>query len=243
MDIGVLLHRTLELFFTWLRSGDSKSSGTLSIGRTDQYRRRLRRIVSRIFSGYRRRKPTLLAPVASEILRRVEELVLAFLDVELEVMGTEQVEGVEVRQKAPVPEIDTLLVGTIDRLSRNPSGYTLIDYKKRNVPSRADLFSTRAVSLQMPFYIHLMERNGRTVTRAAYYSFENRRYHFVLGGPRANMGGQSEIRASVEAVQGRILDMHRRVCRGDYRVNSASSANCSRCRLPELCRNGYTRDG
>jgi RecB family exonuclease len=142
-----------------------------------------------------------------------------------------------------VPEIDALLVGTIDRLSRNPGGYTLIDYKKKNVPTRADLFSTRPVSLQMPFYIHLMEQNAHTVTRAAYYSFENRRYHFLFGGPKTNIGAEADIRASVEAIEELVRDMHRRIYTGDYRVNSSSSASCGHCRLHELCRSGYTLDG
>jgi hypothetical protein len=243
IEFGSLLHRGLDLFFAWVQSEDSDPSGALSADRRDQYRRRLRRIVSKICSDFRRRNPTLLAPIAAEIKRRVEELFLAFLDVELEVMDEERIEGTEVHLRAVVPQIDTVLVGTIDRMSRNPSGYTLIDYKKKHVPTRGDLFSRQAVSLQMPFYIHLLEQNGRAVTRAAYYSFENKRYHFVFGGPKTNMASAEDTYRSVGEVKQRIIDMRKRIAAGDYRIGSSPATNCSRCRLQEICRSGYSLDG
>jgi RecB family exonuclease len=243
MEFGVLLHRGLELFFAWVLSDETNPAGALSVDRRNEYRRRLGRIVSRICSDYRRRNPTLLEPIAAEIRERVEELILAFLDVELEMMGEERVQGTEVRLRALAPEIDTLLVGTIDRVSRNPDGYTLIDYKKKHVPTRGDLFSRQAVSLQMPFYIHLMEQNDRSVTRAAYYSFENKRYHFVFGGPGTNMASPEDTRRSVEEVKRRIIDMRERVCTGNFQIGSSPPADCGRCRLQEICRSGYSLDG
>jgi len=243
MEFGVLLHRGLELFFTWVLSDETNPAGALSADRKNEYRRRLGRIVSRICSDYSRRNPTVLEPIAAEIRGRVEELILAFLDVELEMMGEERVQGTEVRLRALAPEIDTLLVGTIDRVSRNPSGYTLIDYKKKYVPTRGDLFSRPALSLQMPFYIHLMDQNDQTVTRAAYYSFENKRYHFVFGGPKTNMGSAEDTLRSVEGLKRRIIDMRERVCAGNYQIGSSPPADCSRCRLQEICRSGYALDG
>jgi RecB family exonuclease len=243
IDFGVLLHRGLEQFFSWVLSDEGEGSGALSANRRDMYRKRLERIATRICSDYRRRNPALLEPIAAEIRRRVEEQILAFLDVELEVMGEERVEGTEVSLRARAPEIDTVLMGTIDRMSRNPDGYTLIDYKKKAVPTRRDLFSPQAVSVQMPFYIHLMELNGRTVTRAAYYSFENKRYSFVCGGGKSNMATAEQIRRSVEAVQQRIIDMRERICAGDYRIANAPLSGCSRCRLQEICRSSYSANG
>jgi CRISPR/Cas system-associated exonuclease Cas4 (RecB family) len=243
IELGVLLHRGLELFFAWVQSEDPDHSGALAVDRREEYRRRLEGIVSTICSDHRRRNPTLLAPIAVEIKERVEELILAFLDAELEMMAVERVEGIEVRLEAATPEIDTVLVGTIDRISRNPGGYTLIDYKKKHVPSRGDLFSPQPVSMQMPFYIHLMEQNDRSVTRAAYYSFENKRYHFVFGGPKTNMASAEETGRSVEEVKRRIVEMRVRVSAGDFQIGSSPAANCSRCRLQEICRSGYSLDG
>jgi hypothetical protein len=243
IEFGVLLHRGLELFFAWVQSDDSDPSGLLSIDRRDEYRKRLERIVSSICSDYRRKNPTLLEPIVAEIQGKVEELILAFLDVELETMAGERVEGIEVRLRALAPEIDTVLVGTIDRMSRNPSGYTLIDYKKKHVPTRGDLFSRQAVSLQMPFYIHLMELNDRSVTRAAYYSFENKRYHFVFGGPKTNMASAEDTRRSIDEVKQCIVDMRERVSSGNFQIGTSPATNCGRCRLQEICRSGYSLDG
>ena len=243
IEFGVLLHGGLELFFASVQSDASDPPGALSADRREEYRKRLKRIVSTICSDYHRKNPTLLEPIAAEIRGRVEELILAFLDVELEMMGEERVEGIEVRLRAAAPEIGAVLVGTIDRTSRNPSGYTLIDYKKKHVPARADLFSRQAVSVQMPFYIHLMERNDRSVTRAAYYSFENKRYHFVFGGPKTNMASAEDTRRSVEEVKQRIVDMRQRISSGNFQIGSSPLAGCSRCSLQEICRSGYTLDG
>jgi len=243
IDFGVLLHRGLDLFFSWVQTGEGEDSGALSVQRRDAYRRRLRSIVARICSDYRRRNPTLLEPIAEEIQRRVEELVLDFLDVELELMGEERVEGTEVPLQAVSAQLDTVLVGTIDRMSRNPEGYTLIDYKKKTVPTRKDLFSPQAVSVQMPFYIYLMELKDRPVTRAAYYSFENKRYHFLFGGPKTNMGNAEDARQSVEAVKRSIMDMREKVSRGDYRIGTSPLAGCSRCGLKEICRSSFSVNG
>lgn len=243
IDFGVLLHRGLDLFFSWVRTEEGEDPGALSVRRADTYRRRLRSIVAKICSDYRRRNPTLLEPMAEEIQRTVEQLILDFLDVELELMGEERVEGTEVPLETLAAQFDAVLVGTIDRVSRNPEGYTLIDYKKKTVPTRKDLYSPQAVSVQMPFYIYLMELKDRPVTRAAFYSFENKRYHFLFGGPKTNMGNAEDVRQSVEAVKRHIMDMREKVSRGDYRIGTLPLAGCSRCRLQEICRSGFSVNG
>jgi RecB family exonuclease len=226
-----------------VQSADSDPPGVLTSDRREEYCKLLKRIVSRICSQYGRRNPALLAPIAAEMRRRVEELILTFLDIELEMMNQERVEGLEERLEMQLPEVDTVLVGTIDRINRNPNGYTLIDYKKKQIPTRRDLFSPQAVSIQMPFYIHLMESNNRPVTRAAYYSFENKRYHFIFGGPKTNMATAEDIRQSIEEVKGRLLDMRRQIAAGDYQIGSSPATNCARCRLREICRSSFSVNG
>jgi hypothetical protein len=95
----------------------------------------------------------------------------------------------------------------------------------------------------MPFYVYLMQLESRSVTRAAYYSFENKRYHFVFGGPKSNMGGSEDVRRSVEAVKQRISDMRERVSGGDYRIGLSPLADCSRCGLQEICRSSFSVNG
>jgi hypothetical protein len=95
----------------------------------------------------------------------------------------------------------------------------------------------------MPFYIHLMELNDRSVTRAAYYSFENKRYHFVFGGPKTNMASAEDTRRSIDEVKQRIVDMRERVSSGNFQIGTSPATNCGRCRLQEICRSGYSLDG
>jgi RecB family exonuclease len=243
IDLGVLLHRGLELFFSRVRAESTEPFGPLSTGRRAEYREHLKDLVSEICRDHHRRNPALLPPIASEIQRRVEELLLAFLDVELEMTGEERLEGFEVRLIVPAPDIDAVLVGTVDRIDRNPNGYTLIDYKKKTVPTRGELFSREAVSLQMPFYIHLMELTGRSVTRAAYYSFENRRFYYLFGGPRTNMASEEEVHRVAAEVPRRIVEMRERISAGDFRIDASASTGCSRCSLRGVCRSGYSLGG
>ena len=121
--------------------------------------------------------------------------------------------------------------------------HTLIDYKKKYVPKRGELFSEQPLSLQMPFYIHVMDRCDLRVTKAAYYSFQNKRYHFVFGAAKGNMGSLEDIHRSIEVVQQHIADMRGRIEAGDYRIGISGAAACSRCRLQGICRYNYTLEG
>jgi RecB family exonuclease len=241
LELGKLLHRVAERLFD--RSQADPLQPELFDDAWEPQRRRLHGIVSQLCSDYRRKNPTLLAPVAAELERRVSELALAFLEIDLRQMSGERVESTEARLQAPLADGGAVLVGHIDRINRNPGGFTLIDYKKKHVPGRAELFSEQAPSLQMPFYIHLMEQNGLPVTRAAFYSFEKKRYQFVIGGPRASLAGQEEVRRAVERLEQRVQEMLRRIDCGDFRVGSSHNLDCSRCRLEAICRHRYSAAG
>jgi len=243
LELGRLLHRAMERFFTGLLGDDAAQAPMLHAAERSRYRKRLEKIVAEICSDYVRGNPALLVPIAVEIRRRVEEMVFDFLDVELRTMSEERFEGSELRLDAQAPELKTVMLGYIDRINRNADGYTLIDYKKKSVPTRGQIFSEPPESMQMPFYMHLMERNGMSVTRAAYYSFEKRRYHFVFGAAKANMGTEEQIRTSAGQIEGRIAAMLDRMADGDYRVEAGGKAQCSRCLLAEICRRGYSLGG
>jgi RecB family exonuclease len=154
-------------------------------------------------------------------------------------MSEEQTQGCEIQLQVLLPDIDSLLVGKIDRINNNPTGHTVVDYKKKHVPNKADIFSDEPESMQMPFYIYLMNENNLPVSRAAFYSFENGRYHFVLGGPRTNMADADSIDRSIELIKRRIFRMRDRILSGDFRIENSSRVECSRCRLPEICRHQY----
>jgi RecB family exonuclease len=242
-ELGSLLHRVLERFFNRSALHRAKEPGDPPAERLEQHRSVLAELVLKITSDYQRNNPSVLAPIAAEIRRRVEELTLSYLDIELPRMADERVQACEMRLEAWMENTGTLLVGQIDRVDRNPGGYTLIDYKKKTVPRAADLFSEPPRSIQMPFYIYLMEQNDLPVNRAAFYSLENKRYHFVIGGPRTDMAGPEDIRRSIEGVTGGIRTMRQRIAAGDFRIGVSSTPDCSRCSLKGICRHEYTLDG
>lgn len=236
-EFGILMHRVLQAFFHQLV--ESEAQGKLFPDRRQEYRERIRSIASKTCIAFRGKNPALLEPIWAEIRRRIEELALTFLDVDFAVMSEEQTQGCEIQLQVLLSDIDSLLVGKIDRINHNPTGYTVVDYKKKHVPNKADIFSDEPVSMQMPFYIYLMNENNLPVSRAAFYSFENGRYHFVFGGPRTNMADRDSIDRSIELVKERIFRMRDRILSGDFRIEKSSRVQCSRCRLREICRHHY----
>jgi len=236
-EFGSLLHRVLQAFYRQL--ADSDPRGRLFPDRREEYRDRIRSIVSKTCIDFRGKTPALLEPIWAEMRRRVEELALTFLDVDFSVMSEEQTQGCEIQLQASLSHIDSVLVGKIDRINRNPTGYTVVDYKKKHVPGKADIFCDEPESMQMPIYIYLMNENNLPVSRAAFYSFENGRYHFVFGGPRRNMAEPGVIQRSIELVKERISRMRDRILSGDFRIEKSSRVQCSRCRLREICRHHY----
>jgi RecB family exonuclease len=236
-DFGILMHRVLQAFFHQLVESDAR--GKLFPDRREEYRERIRNIVSKACIDFRNKNLALLEPIWDEMRLRAEELALTFLDVDFAVMSEEQTQGCEIQLQVLLPDIDSLLVGKIDRINNNPTGHTVVDYKKKHVPNKADIFSDEPESMQMPFYIYLMNENNLPVSRAAFYSFENGRYHFVLGGPRTNMADADSIDRSIELIKRRIFRMRDRILSGDFRIENSSRVECSRCRLPEICRHQY----
>lgn len=236
-EFGILMHRVLQAFFHQLMESDAQ--GKLFPDRREEYCERIRSIVSKVCIDFRRKNPALLEPIWAEMRHRVEELALTFLDVDFAVMSEEQTQGCEIQLQVLLSDIDSLLVGKIDRINHNPTGHTVVDYKKKHVPNKADIFSDEPESMQMPFYIYLMNENNLPVSRAAFYSFENGRYHFVFGGPRTNMADTDSIQRSIELVKERIFRMRDRILSGDFRIEKSSQVECSRCRLQEICRHHY----
>ena len=236
-EFGILMHRVLQAFYHQLVESDPR--GKLFPDRREEYRERIRSIVSKTCIDFRGKTPALLEPIWAQMRCRVEELALTFLDVDFAVMSEEQTQGCEIQLQVLLSDIDSVLVGKIDRINHNPTGYTVVDYKKKHVPKKADIFCDEPESMQMLIYIYLMNENNLPVSRAAFYSFENGRYHFVFGGPRTNMADTGSIQRSIELVKERIFRMRDRILSGDFRIEKSSRVQCSRCRLQEICRHHY----
>jgi len=239
-EFGILMHRVLQAFFEDL-AGSGAAIKLLPENR-QEYRRRMRQVCTAVCRRYRRDEPARLEPIWLEMQRRAVELALEFLDVDLQIMAEEHTEGSEIRLEAEAQRIDAVMVGKIDRIAANPTGYTLVDYKKKAVPAQEQILSPGSGSVQMPFYIYLMEKNGKPVSRAAFYSIENARYHFVLGGPKAKEGERETLEQNIEQIEEMTLRMGQRLLEGDYRIDKTGGRQCAYCHLAGICRDHYLLD-
>jgi RecB family exonuclease len=254
-ELGLLLHQVFQLHFQrQLERGGAGVEGTEAAegvetggagaargarGQRAGAEEALRRAVAHVFARYRSGNPIPLWPIWRRLRREVLELARRFLRLEREQMGAEQTVAAELRLRAEGPSPATVLVGTVDRLSRGPSGLTLTEYKKNVVPGRQQIFGPDPTSFQMPFYLHLLQAEGMEVSRAAYYSAEEGRYHFVFGGPGRNMADPERMRQAVAALQERTAGMVRCIARGDYSLPDGAATGCRFCRLAALCRDQY----
>ncbi|TFH05033.1 MAG: PD-(D/E)XK nuclease family protein [Spirochaetales bacterium] len=168
----------------------------------------------------------------------------------------ELVEGWERRMEN---ELGVVLAGRVDRVTRDAAGtLTLVDYKKNRIPSAKgisgdapDLAGIEVTedagavdalagidSIQIPFYVLLIESSGERVSRAFYYSLEGpgSRTVFDESGdqPRPAMTRErlDEIIGLVERL---VRDIVARARRGDYRCNP----DCDGCAFRGVCRSKF----
>ena len=151
------------------------------------------------------------------------------------------------------------LVGRIDRVTRGPDGaLTLVDYKKRRLANQkeqhggskdptgvaqlppAERTAERELiqSVQIPFYIRLLESGGEHVGTAAYYSLEEGKLMSVVGEDPA-AGKTVMSRERMDEVLVLLDDIVRettdRVAAGDYTCGES----CDGCAFRGICRTKF----
>ncbi len=238
-EMGVILHRVFQRFYR-LQQGRP-----LRPERLAELRREMLGEARAVLAEYELDNPLPLLPVWEEKSRQVLELAEAFLEVELRELPGQEVLDTEASFEEALPGEGWKLTGTIDRISRVDGRVGVVDYKKRAVPGREDIFGEEAFSFQVPFYVHLLQRKGWNPEWAAYYSIEERRYRFVFHPDRPRpYAGAEEVRLAVEALQERILDMIRGIRQGEFRPGDrAGKTACLFCPLRGLCRNRFVTWG
>jgi RecB family exonuclease len=120
----------------------------------------------------------------------------------------------------------------IDVLDDN--GLRVIDYKLNTLPDKE-------IALQLPVYglcqsSALAGEDGvsRTLTAAAYFSFNHRKDPKIYEGPDVDAllkDGQDRLLKAVEAIE-----------RGDFAVRPADPRDCKWCPYPSVCRKEYAGD-
>jgi len=235
-ELGNILHRVLQRFFEALR----EQGGTLRADEPAASRKRMEETARAVLEEYARCRPLPLPPHWEDICRQVRELTTLCLQRELEELPGQQILHSEKWLSSPWPQEGLRLKGKIDRISRSPEGYTLIDYKKNKVPTRRQTFGPQPSCFQMPFYLLLMGENGLPAHQAAYYSLEKARFTFVIGPQPRPQASAEELQGCLESLKARILSMAASLRQGEYMIpKRPDPKRCEFCPFRAACRDRY----
>ncbi|TVQ22703.1 MAG: PD-(D/E)XK nuclease family protein [Spirochaetaceae bacterium] len=260
-DIGTYYHRLFERFFKELHDERARFDPS----RIDEYVERLGRIAAEPAT-----RPVGMVPgfVYDAIARRASLVAVALLRIDSAVIAGHAPEYVESWRSRYDDSLNAQLVGRFDRTTRSPDGsLTLVDYKKRTVPtgssqsggakepvgivdrSPAERIDAAAAitSMQIPFYVRLIESNGEHVGAAYYYSLEDGSALPVYTEAASEAG--DDTAASIRGVvmsrermeevivlmNDALEQMVSRIRSGDYRCGQT----CDGCRYRAICRTGF----
>ncbi len=234
-EFGRILHQVFHRFYR------QRLGRPLRPEQLDGYRRRIREEAEAVLAEYELDHPLPVAPIWEEIARRVIALSEAFIQEEMRELPGQEVLETELAVDLPLPEEGVRLTGTIDRLSRHDGRVGLIDYKKRTVPGKADIFGEEPSSFQIPFYLLLLTRAGWKPEWAAYYSIEDRQYRFVFHPQKPRpYAGREEVEQAVSAVEQRIRQAIRGIREGEFRpADRSEKLACPYCPMRGLCRGRF----
>ena len=254
-DIGSLYHAALEELFRGLHDSGERFDPE----HTDDYHDRLLAIVREKSA----RGPGMVPAFVYTAMESLAERVFArLLEHDARLIADHRIEIVEEWGRRLDLEAGVYLVGRIDRVTRGADGtLTLVDYKKRSVPSgkgqsgdrkeatgvallpeagRAEE-RDRIASVQIPFYMGLLESRGERVSTAAYYSLEEGKAQLVIAdgqdGTKPVMS-RERMEEVMVLVDDMVRETARRLVRGDYRC-AAGGAPCGGCAFRGVCRSRF----
>jgi hypothetical protein len=251
--IGSLYHAALQRFFEELRdSGSIFDPAELS-----SYQQRIKELLDDQIVGDRGMIPEFVHEANKPLYHRVLERVL---ELDSGAIAGHRPVNVEQWERMHLEEWDMLLAGRVDRVTSGPSGdLTLVDYKRRSVPtkkaqngnnaqavgvaslseSELDQLADEISSFQIPFYLYMIESHGGNVGTACYYSLEEGKPSVVFaesgqtipGRPAMTRDRMEEI---VVLLKRRLKQVADRLRAGDYRCGS-----CEQCRFRGICRSRF----
>ncbi len=134
---------------------------------------------------------------------------------------------------------DVVVRGRIDRVSGDDGTVVVVDYKRSTIPSRGDLLPyENAKTRQIPLYVLFVERDGKTVSGAYYYSLLKGNAAPVYVEGAKSWFNRETLDEFIEASKAAAREMAHTIVSGDYRAPVGSTA-CESCRLRAVCRRRY----
>lgn len=248
-DIGSLYHDALEEFFRRLHEAGARFDPDAVV----EYETQLLEIARERASRARGMVPEFVYAALEPLAARVFGRLLAN---DARLIAGHTLDFVEAWEHRLEADAGAFLVGRVDRVSRSPDGsVTLVDYKKRRLPTlkaqRAESATATGVadlpeaertgererlgSIQIPFYMWLLESMGEDVGTAVYYSLEEGDAKIVVTDD-AELGKPIMSRERMEEIMVLVYDIVRETMRrlraGDY----ACGDSCDGCDYRGVCR-------
>ena len=185
---------------------------------------------------------TVPRPIATVIRRTTREGIAALLEAERHVLTVHEVVETEVDAEHLLPEEAVRLTGRIDRVSRTTAdgALVLVDYKRRNAPSRTsalgrDGTSEGVTTVQLLMYLLLLQDRDAPVRRIYYYQVEKGKIATIV-----EPDGKHAL--SAEARDALLLELRAIIARtatgmrdGDFRFPDPMTG-CEKCRFRAVCR-------
>ncbi|MFW5742464.1 MAG: PD-(D/E)XK nuclease family protein [Spirochaetota bacterium] len=251
-NIGSLYHDTLETFYGELHAAGERFDPS----RREEYLRRL----LEIFGERSRSAPGMVPAFVYAALEPLAARVFAeLLGNDEKLIAGHRIEQIEAWEDRPDLATGVYLVGRIDRVTRGPDGaLTLVDYKKRATATQKEQHGgskdatgvtelpreeraaerERIRSVQIPFYIRLLEATGEHVGTAAYYTLEEGKLVNVAsddpttGKTVMSRERMNEVLVLLDDI---VREITERIVAGDY----ACGEGCDGCAFRGLCRTKF----
>jgi CRISPR/Cas system-associated exonuclease Cas4 (RecB family) len=236
--VGDIIHRIFQLFFKELYSEE----GVFKPENTAAYREMMSEALMVVENYFQLSEPLPLKPAWECLKQGISENCGRFLTAEAQAFPDYQVLHIEHTAGLDWKEPAAALRGKIDRISQKNDYHIIIDYKKKGVPLKKDIFNEQGnpCSFQMPFYYYLLTEQGLKVRSASYYSFEKGSYIHVLNpdDPRA-YAKIEDIAPAIAIMKQGIINMIESIRQGDFSIKQEGTPRCSGCELRGVCRNNF----
>lgn len=251
-DVGSLYHKVLEEFFRELHAAGRRFDPQA----LPEYRELVGRKLRDVQQKAKGMVPEFVSAANEPLAMRVFE---RLFEHDAGLIAGHSLDFVEQWEHRFEEETGAYLVGRVDRVTRAPDGsVTLVDYKKRRLPTLkaqnadskvatgvADLSEAertaerdRLGSVQIPFYVRLLESSGERVGTAAYYSLEEGSVQVVVSDdpeherPVMSRERMDEVMVLVYDI---VRETVRRVLAGDYSCGDS----CGSCDFRGVCRTKF----
>ena len=231
---GEMAHEVLRALYQRISDSGPFGSEELAV-----YESWIEPAIARTLPAFERKYGPFLRPMFDAYVPKLTDRIRRLLAEEAGSFRGWEIEKLEDEMQKDYPDLQAVLTGRLDRLVRLEEDYAIIDYKKRRLPKRDEVYADDDENLQAPqmaAYVLLCEHQGKPIRRARYWSLEDARALDVLGPGAMDRGDYGESLAVFDRYLGETADTLRR---GDFRPPRPEERNCGTCGWQAACRVRY----